>query len=459
MTEHIAEQWRRPGPTPAQRRNDLWIGVGMVGGAILFVILVNSIGPIEKAPSMAEQMLWAVAMTLPLCVRRRWPEIVMVLVAAAMVGAQARAAAGDNQFASIACFFALYTLGAWGRDRVRARWLRVIVILGMFVWLAISLMTGLSVDPSFFEDSRGPLDPLLALALWNVGINLMYFLSAYYFGNVGWESARRQHELTRQAEELRRSQEENARRAVVDERVRIARDLHDVVAHNVSVMGIQASAARRVLDSDRTMAERCLRTVEDTARTAVSELRGLLGVLRSGDAEPTDRDQDTNGSAGRSETLAGGRGAGETEYAASPGLDQIENLVEELRTAGYAVDSNTYGESRPVPNSIALSIYRVAQEALTNITKHAGSCNVDVRLRYLDSAVEVEVGDDGRGVDAASRRATGRGGYGLVGMRERVTVHGGVLEAGPRRTGGFQVRARFPLEPAVGGRTNDRELA
>ena len=442
--------WRRPGPTAAQRRFDLWIGLGMVAGAMLFVVLVNSFGAYEQAPSLAEQLAWAAGMTLPLSVRRRWPEIVLVLVAATMIAAQARSAAGDNQFASIACFVALYTVGAWGRDRARARVVRVVVIVAMFGWLAISLVTGLSADPAFFEDANGPLDPMLALAIWNIGFNLMYFLSAYHFGNVGWESARRQHELTVQAEELRRSQQENARRAVLDERVRIARDLHDVVAHNVSVMGIQASAARRVLHSDRSLAERCLRTVEDTARSAVAELRGLLGVLRSGDAGSAPSPAASIGGVGGADA-AGDRPEAETsvsEYAASPGLDQLEDLVDDLRTTGFTVTFGTYGEARPVPDSIALSIYRVTQEALTNTTKHAGFCHVDVRLRYLDNVVEIEVDDDGRGLDLASRRAgTVRGGYGLVGMRERVAVHGGRLEAGARRTGGFQVRARFPLEP------------
>jgi signal transduction histidine kinase len=186
-------------------------------------------------------------------------------------------------------------------------------------------------------------------------------------------------------------------------------------------MGVQASAARRVIDRDPVVASQALAAVESTARTAIDELGGLLGVLRS-DAD-------------RSEPEPG-------PHPSVPGLDQLARLVEEARATGLAATCAVYGEPRPVPDAIGLSVYRVVQEALTNTVKHAAASTVDVRVRFLEQSLEVEVNDDGRG----GRVGTGGAGLGLVGMRERVAVHGGQLDVGPRRDGGFQVRARFRLD-------------
>jgi signal transduction histidine kinase len=193
-----------------------------------------------------------------------------------------------------------------------------------------------------------------------------------------------------------------------------------VVAHHVSVMGVQAGAARLVLDRDPELARESLRTIEESARTAVGELRGLLGVLR---AEPTE------------DVLGSPDGA-----TSSPGLDQVPELAAKARSAGLDVNHGVFGEPRPVPEGVALSAYRIVQEALTNVLKHAGARTADVRVRFLETSLEVEVADDGRGAAPAAERS----GFGLVGMRERVAVHGGELEAGPRRDGGYRVRARFP---------------
>ncbi|HEX5994441.1 MAG TPA: sensor histidine kinase [Jiangellales bacterium] len=265
-----------------------------------------------------------------------------------------------------------------------------------------------------FEDAAGPLDPVLASVVYELGVNVLYFVGAYVFGNQAWESARRLHQLEVQGEQLRRSQAENAQRAVIAERVRIARDLHDVVAHHVSVMGVQASAARRVLSSDPSVAREALAAVESTARTAIDELSGLLGILRAETDTP--------------------------EEHSLPGLDQVPRLVDETRATGLAVEYSVYGEPRPVPDAIGLTAYRVVQEALTNTVKHAAARSAEVRLRYLDQAVELEINDDGRGALGSTAGA----GLGLVGMRERVGVHGGDLHVGPRRGGGFQVRVRLP---------------
>jgi Signal transduction histidine kinase len=414
------ENWRRPGPARLFERADVLLTLMVMAGAAAMTVLINSMGLFYfgPPPSLGEQLLWGMALTAPLLVRRRFPALVAIWVGAVFIAGQLRHI-GDNLVPTITLFIALYSLGAWGRNRTVARWVRLGVIVAMFVHLGLSMIRALA-QPFEFEDAAGPLDPVVAAVLYDLGINLVFFVSAYVFGNQAWESARRRHELEVQGERLRVSQAENARRAVIAERVRIARDLHDVVAHHVSVMGVQASAARRVLESDPAVASEALRAVESTARTAIDELASLLRVLRSEPELPGEPSHD---------------------YSSTPGLEQLPRLVEETRATGLAVTYITYGDPRPVPEAIGLAIYRIAQEALTNTVKHSGARTAEVRLRYLDHAIEVEINDDGRGPTGPS---TGTG-LGLVGMRERVAVHGGELDVGPRRDGGFQVRARFPL--------------
>jgi signal transduction histidine kinase len=420
------DRWRRPGPTPAQRRHDVWIALAVLAGALGMTVLINSMGAFAfgAAPRLAEQLGWGAVLSAPLAVRRRFPTAVLVVVGALFIAAQVRQI-GDNLVPSIALFLAIYTEGAWQRNRTLARWSRIGVIAAMFGWLLVSLLSATPLPRAEeFTDAAGPLDPVLAAVLYSFVFNGMFFLSAYGFGDMAWLSARRQAELAERAEQLRESQEQNTHGAIVAERVRIARDLHDVVAHHVSVMGVQAGAARRALDKDPALTRASLQTVEETARSAIGELRGLLGVLRAADPEP------------EAET-----------FPASPGLGQVPELVSSARSAGLDVRHGVYGEPWPVPEGVALSAYRVVQEALTNVVKHAGAHSAEVRVRYLDSSLEIEVTDDGRG----AARVAGRG-FGLVGMRERIAVHGGELEAGPRRDAGYRVRASLPVARESGGR-------
>ncbi len=412
------QRWRRPRPTPAEQRQDILLALAVLAIALSMTVLVNSMGAflLGPAPSLLEQFIWGVVLTAPLAVRRRFPLAVLLVIGVLFIVAQWRQV-GDNFVPSVTLFLAIYTVGAWEPNRALARWSRVGVIATMFAWLGFGLVAFLVEPAPTFEDAAGPLDPVLSSVLYNIGFNLMYFLSAYFFGNLAWLSARRKAELEHNAAELRRSQERNTHGAIVAERVRIARDLHDVVAHHVSVMGVQAGAARRVLDTDPELSRAALQTVEETARTAIGELRGLLGVLRAED-QP------------EAEPLSG-----------TPGLDQLSDLVSTARSTGLQVEHGVYGDPRPVPDGVALSAYRVVQEALTNVVRHAGAHKADVRVRYLDTTLEVEITDDGRG--RGGRPTTG---FGLLGMRERVAVHGGELEAGPRRGTGFRVRASLPIE-------------
>ena len=211
-----------------------------------------------------------------------------------------------------------------------------------------------------------------------------------------------------------RDREERARLAVSDERARIARELHDVVGHSVSVMTVQASAARRLLRPHQEKEREALLVVEQTGREALAEMRRVVGVLRRPEESPA--------------------------LAPQPTLDQIERLVENTREAGLPVDLRIEGEPVQLPAGLDLTAYRLVQEGLTNTLKHARAQRAEVVVRYEDGYVELTVSDDGRGGGNG-----GGGGHGLVGMRERVSVYGGELEAGRRAGGGFRLRARLPV--------------
>ncbi|GIF45607.1 signal transduction histidine kinase [Asanoa ferruginea] len=414
--------WRRPGPTPVQRRIDVFIGLAATALALLNLALTTSSGALLMGtpPSVPEQVAWTVAIALPLCWRRRWPGTVAIFVSAAFIAAQARAAP-EQQLASGILFAVIYTVGAWGRDRRQANWIRIGITAAMFAWLFINMiiyLPGADTNAPHFAQASGVMSPLVAIAINGVLLNALIFGFAYFFGQMSWTSARREHQLALQAEQLRESQAEARELAVADERLRIARELHDVVAHHVSVMGVQASAGRRVLDKDPAKARAALESVEQSARTAVDELRRMLSLLRQ---------------------------SGDAPGAAGGGVDRLDELLTNAREAGLTTKLGVYGDPAPLPESLSQAIYRIVQEALTNTLKHAGAATVDVRIRYLATEVEVDVTDDGRSVVASQRV----GGMGLIGMRERVAAHDGVLETGPVVDGpgrrGFRVRARFPL--------------
>jgi signal transduction histidine kinase len=232
-------------------------------------------------------------------------------------------------------------------------------------------------------------------------------------------------ELEDRAQRLERVREGDARTARVEERARIARELHDVVAHHVSVMTVQAGAARRILDRDPESARVAMRTIEGLGRTALSEMRRIVGVLR------TERDPEHTG----------------RELAPQPGLHDIGGLIDRVRETGLMVQLWIEGEPRTLSPGVDLAVYRLVQEALTNTLKHAGpQARAWVRIHYAGQGVNVEIEDDGRGAAAGLPGNGDSAGHGLVGMRERVSLYGGELRIGPRSGGGFEVRARFPLD-------------
>jgi signal transduction histidine kinase len=261
-----------------------------------------------------------------------------------------------------------------------------------------------------FEDVRVPADEAFSVALvgsltWLAGVVL-----------------RRRSLLADQAEERAAAFERDHRdteTAVAEERARIAREVHDVVAHSVSVMTVQAGAARMLLTTDPQRAVAPLLAVEEAGRQALAELRRLLGILRTDE--------------------------GGTGLVPQPDIEDLPELIETVRAAGLLVELVEDGDVRPVAPGPGLAAYRIVQEALTNTLKHAGAEHVVLTMDYGADQLRIEVRDDGR----RAHQVAGRGGHGLAGMRERAAVYGGVLEAGPEHGGGYAVRASLPIERAA----------
>ncbi|MFB9837158.1 sensor histidine kinase [Actinoallomurus acaciae] len=259
---------------------------------------------------------------------------------------------------------------------------------------------------------------------WQSLSNAVLFTGAWWIGRSLRLRRAYLDELEARARRLERAREADSRAARAEERSRIARELHDVVAHHVSVMTVQAGAARRILHRDPESVQDALSTIEQMGRTALGEMRRLVGVLRT-EAEPA-----------------------RSELSPQPGVNDVSGLVEQLRETGLQVQLWIEGESRSLSPGVDLAAFRLVQEALTNTLKHAGpQARAWVRIQYADRQLEIEVEDDGRGLVAGLARPGGGGnGHGLMGMRERVALYGGDLRIGPRSGGGFEVRARFPLE-------------
>ncbi|MFG1951808.1 sensor histidine kinase [Micromonospora sp. NPDC048830] len=273
---------------------------------------------------------------------------------------------------------------------------------------------------------------LITGAVWLMGLNVrtrrLYVLS-----------------LEERAATLEREREAEARAAVAEERTRIARELHDVVAHSMAVMIVQADGARYLFDRDPETAREAVRVVADTGRQALEEMRRLVGVLRApSPAEP----------AGVPAAVPAPDGGGTPGLSAEPAhrrpaLVELPDLLDRFRAAGLRIDWTVSGEAPPLPPGLELTVYRVVQEALTNALKHAGvGATVTLSLDHTGEAVEVRAVDDGRGRPPV--RPAPSGGHGLVGMRERVTVYDGNLTAGPRLAGGWQVQVRLPLPSTTG---------
>jgi signal transduction histidine kinase len=292
--------------------------------------------------------------------------------------------------------------------------LRQAALAGALLW-APSLVIGLTV-----LDTRLP--PLRMDPVYFAVLLLMTVLLCLTAGRTVHHRRAYIAALEGRTRDAERNQQALAAEAVADERRRIARELHDMVAHHVSVMGVLATGSRRALHRDPAAADEALATIEETGRTALRELRRLLDVLRT-EQEP----------------------AG--ELAPQPGLAHLAGLVEQVREAGLPVTLKVEGEVGVLDPGIALTIYRIVQEALTNALKHAGSATSEVRLDVGTYWLTLEICDNGRGPRMGGTPV----GHGLLGMRERVMLYGGTLRTGPRPGGGFRVSARIPMDALDGG--------
>jgi signal transduction histidine kinase len=341
--------------------------------------------------------------------RRRVPERMLLLVA--LMGVVQLVLDVRPAPADFAVLVLIYTCAADGK-----RWASRLALVGSLCAGTLSQLRW----PS--EGTHGrPQQVFLAVVL------TVPFVLAWVLGDS--MSTRRAYlaQLEERADRLEKEREAQSKVAVAGERARIARELHDVVAHNVSVMVVQADGAAYVLDTAPDQAKQALETISSTGRQALAEMRRLLGVLRTGDVRESG------------------------EYVPQPDVAQIQELVEHVRTAGLTVDFEVEGTPRPLPSGVELTAYRIVQEALTNARKHGGpDVGASVRLIYFDDGLGLLVEDDGRGVAHAMYQGGGADGqgHGLIGMRERIGMVGGTLDAGPRPGGGFRISALLPLKPA-----------
>ncbi|MBO0683222.1 MAG: sensor histidine kinase [Candidatus Dormibacteraeota bacterium] len=387
-------------PRLRQLGSDLALALG-----VALLAVVDAVGlATPRHPSPSSGLIGvalALAASLPLVARRRFPVTVLVVVEAVTIArislSGALVHAGVVGDGVLALMVAVFTVGTrLPRKQSLALTVSVVAVNGIaFTAVAVFGPPGASIY-------SGLLSAVALIGAWALGDNLetrRAYLAA----------------LVERAAHLERDQEERARVAVAGERTRIAREVHDVVAHHVSAIAVQAGAAEEIAERDPARARRALSAIQATSRQALVEMRAIVGILR--DSE--------DGQA----------------LAPQPTLAQVERLVEQTRAAGLRVEVLCRGDRRPLPEAMDLSAYRIVQEALTNTLKHGRATRAMVAIDYGPSALEIVVSNDG-----ATPNAEVQSGRGLVGMRERVGLFRGSLEVGPSADGEFRVHARLPLQ-------------
>ena len=375
---------------------EYWLDAFIIFLAVLGALEIADSKGDEGAPTMPIPAGVAVemALTLVLLLRRRYP----FGAPAAMLIAAAAVSFVDGSFIPftfagfLAALTSCFLLGML-EDRRQA-----LIGLG----LSLAALAIIVVNDPAPVGADAVIIPLIFVMVWLFGSGLGRKL----------EEAR---EAEERASRIERQRAEEARAAVAEERARIARELHDVVGHAVSVMTVQAAGVRRLLKPDQEREREALEIVEQTGREALAEMRRLVGVLRRPEEAPA--------------------------LAPQPSLRHLDRLVRQAGEAGLPVEVHIEGPARELPSGVVLTAYRLVQEALTNAVKHANATRAEVIVRYGADAVELLVVDDGAGVTDGKAES---GGHGLVGMRERVAVYGGELEAGPRPEGGYALHARLP---------------
>lgn len=391
------------------RRYPTWVdsfwAVALLG--ISWVSISNLNGAATGPSSIATALPIAVVLSAVVALRRRMPEKMLVLaVAAGLAQLVLDVPSAPEDFAMLVI---IYTVAADG-----ARWASRLALIG-------GLCAGTLAQLRWPTEASGPGGVFIAI------FQTVPFALAWVLGDSIRTRRAYLAQLEERAARLEKEREAQAKVAVAAERARIARELHDVVAHNVSVMVVQADGAAYVMDTAPDQARKALETISGTGRQALAEMRRLLGVLRTGEHQE------------------GG------EYVPQPDVEQLDDLIEQCRTSGLPVDFKVEGTPRPLPSGVELTAYRIVQEALTNTRKHGGpNAGASVRLVYFDDGLGLLVEDDGKGAPHELYEEGGADGqgHGLIGMRERVGMVGGTLDAGPRPGGGFRISALLPLKAA-----------
>jgi signal transduction histidine kinase len=386
-------------------------GVDTFWAVILFGVSVASATARTEDPGTDAQVLIvpiAFLLSLVIALRRRMPEKMLLLtLGLGIVQLVVDVAVTPADFAMLVI---VYTVAATG-----ARWASRLALVASLGAATVAHLRWPNEDTSVLNNVGVVVFQTVPFALaWVLGDSIR--TRRAYFEQLEERNAR-----------LEKEREAQAKVAVAAERARIARELHDVVAHNVSVMVVQADGAAYVLDSAPDQAKKALETISSTGRQALAEMRRLLGVLRTGEHKE----------------------AG--EYVPQPDVEQIDDLIAQCRTSGLPVDFKVEGTPRPLPSGVELTAYRIVQEALTNTRKHGGpNTGASVRLVYFDDGLGLLVEDDGKGAphELYEEGGVDGQGHGLIGMRERVGMVGGTLDAGPRPGGGFRISALLPLKPA-----------
>ena len=348
-------------------------------------------------PDRLRATVVGVVIALAVAFRRRWPlRGMLVLIAVLVVRTAVGGGGASHQPVGVmpALLLMVYGMGAFAPPR-RSQW-------------ALALPVVVSGANNLSKPGNGLAQAVVSTI---VVVGVPYALGRWMRGRAARAQVEREH-----AERLDATRELSAQTAAFEERTRIARELHDVIAHSVSLMVIQAGGARLVMDAEPDRAEESLLSVERAGRDALAEMRALLGAL--------------------------GDGRDPRALAPQHGLAAIDGLLAAARESGVNADLHVAGEPATVSPALDLCAYRIIQEALTNAIKHAAPAHADVRVSWQAGALELEIADDGRGSGVVNSAG---GGHGIAGMRERVALHGGRIDAGPRASGGFAVRAQLPL--------------
>ncbi|WP_018548005.1 sensor histidine kinase [Streptomyces sp. LaPpAH-108] len=392
------------------RRHPTWVdcfwAVVLLG--LSGVSVVNMDGTPNHHGTYAEAWAVSVVLCAVLALRRRLPEMMLLVVLA--TGVAQLILDVQPVAADFAMLVITYTVAATG-----ARWASRLSLGGSLVAASLAQLRW----PNEHTSGLGQ----IALAVFQT----VPFALAWVLGDSMRTRRAYFAQLEERAARLEKEREAQSKVAVAAERARIARELHDVVAHNVSVMVVQADGAAYVLDAAPDQAKKALETISSTGRQALAEMRRLLGVLRTGEHQESG------------------------EYVPQPDVGQIDDLVAQCRDSGLPVDFKVEGTPRPLPSGVELTAYRIVQEALTNTRKHGGpEAGASVRLVYFDDGLGLLVEDDGKGAPHELYEEGGADGqgHGLIGMRERIGMVGGTLDAGPRPGGGFRISALLPLKPA-----------